>query len=113
MYKDIRNISLKAEIEVAKKTISELAQEVLAGKWGNGADREKKLTQAGYDYNKVQAEVNKLAKGTTSSPKKKTNEEIAKEVIRGLWGNGTERAKKLRQAGYDYKAIQKLVNKLI
>ena len=41
---------------------------------------------------------------------KKTNEEIANEVIRGYWGNGNERKTKLKQAGYDYNAIQKLVN---
>ena len=95
-----------------KKTIQELAQEVLQGRWGNGADRKKKLTQAGYDYNKVQAEVNKLVKGTSSAPKKKTNEEIAREVIAGKWGNGAVRRKKLTDAGYNYPIIQALVNKM-
>ena len=108
MYNDIRNISFKAEVEVVKKTVSELAQEVLAGKWGNGEERKEKLTKAGYDYNKVQAEVNRLV-----APKKKSNDEIAREVIKGLWGNGAEREKKLTDAGYNYKAIQKIVNKLI
>lgn len=42
--------------------------------------------------------------------KKKTNEEIADEVIKGYWGNGDERKKRLKDAGYDYKAIQKIVN---
>lgn len=42
---------------------------------------------------------------------KKTNEEIATEVINGLWGNGTERKNKLIKAGYSYEAIQKIVNK--
>ena len=37
-----------------------LAREVWAGKWGNGAVRRRRLTEAGYDYNKVQAEVNRL-----------------------------------------------------
>ena len=97
-----------------KKTVSELAQEVLQGKWGNGQGRKKKLTAAGYDYNAVQAEVNKLVKGntTTTAPKKKSNEEIAKEVLAGKWGNGADRKKKLKAAGYDYNAIQKIVNKM-
>ena len=43
---------------------------------------------------------------------KKTNEQIAKEVIAGKWGNGATRKKKLTDAGYDYNAIQKIVNKL-
>ena len=42
------------------KTVKELAQEVIDGKWGNGEDRKTKLTKAGYDYKSVQAEVNKL-----------------------------------------------------
>lgn len=41
------------------KSVAELAEEVLAGKWGNGADRRARLTSAGYDYNAVQAAVNK------------------------------------------------------
>ena len=95
-----------------KKTISEVAQEVLSGKWGNGEERKKKLTQAGYDYNAVQTEVNRLVKGKTSAPKKKSNEEIAKEVIAGKWGNGAARKKKLTDAGYNYSVIQALVNKM-
>ena len=44
----------------AKKSVATLAKEVIAGKWGNGADRKKRLTKAGYDYKKVQAKVNQL-----------------------------------------------------
>lgn len=43
-------------------------------------------------------------------PAKKTNEEIADEVIAGLWGNNPERRSKLEAAGYDYESIQKIVN---
>lgn len=43
-----------------KKSITTLAKEVIAGKWGNGADRKKRLTKAGYDYKKVQKKVNEL-----------------------------------------------------
>ena len=43
-----------------KKSIDEIAKEVIAGKWGNGQDRKKRLTEAGYDYNTVQNKVNKL-----------------------------------------------------
>lgn len=46
------------------------------------------------------------------TPKKKSNETIAKEVIAGKWGSGETRKKKLKAAGYDYDAIQKIVNKL-
>lgn len=44
---------------------------------------------------------------------KKSNEEIAREVIAGKWGNGAERKKKLIAAGYDYSAIQKIVNQML
>lgn len=93
--------------QITKKTVAEVAQEVLNGKWGNGEERKKKLAQAGYDYNAVQAEVNKRV-----TPTKKSNEEIAKEVIKGLWGNGAARRKRLTDAGYNYSIIQALVNKL-
>lgn len=43
----------------------------------------------------------------------KSNEDIAKEVLKGLWGNGADRQNKLKAAGYDYKAIQTIVNKLL
>ncbi|WP_314681204.1 N-acetylmuramoyl-L-alanine amidase [uncultured Granulicatella sp.] len=43
----------------------------------------------------------------------KTNEDIADEVILGLWGNGTERKQRLEEEGYDYDAIQEIVNKKI
>lgn len=49
----------------------------------------------------------------TSTTVKKSNEEIAKEVVAGKWGNGNARKTALTKAGYDYKAIQSLVNKLL
>ena len=44
--------------------------------------------------------------------KKKSNTQIAKEVKAGKWGNGESRKKKLKTAGYDYNAVQKIVNKM-
>ena len=62
-----------------KKTISQIAKEVINGEWGNGDTRKKKLEAAGYDYDEVQKEVNKqlgvstsTSSGNASSPKKKT-----------------------------------------
>lgn len=49
------------------KSVDELAQEVIAGKWGNGQERKDKLTDAGYDYNAVQSKVNELLGSTTSN----------------------------------------------
>lgn len=42
-----------------EKSVADLASEVLAGLWGNGAERRERLTAAGYDYAAVQAEVNR------------------------------------------------------
>ena len=89
-----------------EKTIDQLADEVLAGKWDNGAERERLLTAAGYDYNAVQKRVNEKLY-------KKTVDEIAVEVIAGLWENGSERKEKLTEAGYDYSEVQKRVNEML
>ena len=40
-----------------------VAQEILDGKWGNGSERRERLTQAGYNYEKVQSIVNALVYG--------------------------------------------------
>lgn len=50
------------KVSVAKKSVVEIAKEVIAGKWGVGSDRKKRLTAAGYDYSAVQKEVNRLLK---------------------------------------------------
>lgn len=52
------------------------------------------------------------APSAPETPVKKTNEELAREVIRGLWGNGAARKEALTKAGYDYAAVQKIVNEL-
>ena len=95
-----------------KKSVNTLAKEVLAGKWGNGTDRKNRLTKAGYDYNKVQAAVNKLVKASQMSADNVVNA-VAHEVIAGRWGNGQERIDRLKAAGYDPDKIQKRVNELM
>ena len=47
-------------VVTAKKSSLEIAREVIAGKWGNGATRKKKLEAAGYDYKEIQDKVNWL-----------------------------------------------------
>ena len=94
------------------KSNEELANEVIAGKWGNGADRKARLEAAGYNYNAVQSIVNQKLSGGSSTPKPtlKSNETIAQEVINGAWGNGQDRKDRLTAAGYNYSAIQSIVN---
>ena len=63
----------------------------------------------------IAAEVNAQlgVKTNTSTSPKKSNTEIANEVIRGDWGNGIERKQKLTAAGYNYEAVQKEVDKFL
>ena len=113
-YTEVQNEVNKlcgAQPAPAKKTVAQIAQEVMAGAWGNGADRKAKLEAAGYNYTEVQNEVNKLC-GAQPAPAKKSNEEVAREVLRGQWGNGQDRKNRLAAAGYNYSEIQKIVNKL-
>lgn len=98
----------------AKKSVYEIAQEVIAGKWGSGNDRKNKLAAAGYNYDAVQARVNAiLGSKTTSAPAKKSINQVAREVIQGKWGNGDARRKALAAAGYDVDAVQKRVNEIL
>ena len=96
----------------AKKSVDAIAREVLTGKWGNGDSRKSRLTAAGYDYDKVQARVNKLVKASQLSEDKIINA-VAHEVISGKYGNEPERSEKLRKAGYNSETIQARVNKLL
>ncbi len=52
----------KPEEKPKRKTVAEIAKEVISGLWGNGATRKQKLTTAGYNYAEVQAKVNELCK---------------------------------------------------
>ena len=78
---------------------------------GNRRARQTKLAAAGYDYQTVQNRVNEILKSGNSA--KKSNEEIAREVIAGKWGNGEDRKNRLKAAGYDPASVQKCVNKML
>ncbi len=48
--------------EPSKKSVTDIAREVIAGKWGNGSERKRRLTSAGYNYSEVQKKVNEILK---------------------------------------------------
>ena len=101
-------------LNVEDKTVEELANEVINGLWGNGEDRKNRLTNAGYNYNEVQNMVNAILGGTPIiNPQLKSIDEIAKEVIRGEWGNNPERKERLEKAGYNYNEVQSKVNSML
>ena len=117
-----------------------IAQKVIEGEFGNGEERVKRLTEAGYDATEVQEEVNRMMSEEGGESNEDTNTEttkqnsdcrilcgigesqlyrddyietIAAEVIQGDWGNGEERKERLEQAGYDYDTVQSRVNELL
>lgn len=102
----------KSDQAPSKKSVDELAREVIRGEWGNGADRKNRLTKAGYNYNAIQSRVNQLL-GNTPQPAKLSIDELARQVIRGEWGNGHERKERLTEAGYDYDRVQARVNEIL
>lgn len=102
---EVKNVIANVETPQITNSIEDLVQKVIVGEYGNGEERKQKL---GSSYDEVQRRVNGILLGKGSSTN--TNEELAKEVIEGKWGNNPERKQKLLEAGYDYDAIQKLVN---
>lgn len=77
---------VKPEPSQPEKSIDELAKEVINGKWGNGADRAKRLKAAGYDYDAIQARVNEML-GT--APKGKAYTVSVRTVLNVRTGAGT------------------------
>lgn len=87
----------------SKKSVTEIANEVLAGKWGIGSERKRKLTQAGYDYSEVQKKVNELVKSSntnktqltkpTTSPKTPFKVKVSIPNLNIRTGAGTTYAK--------------------
>ena len=86
----------------AGKSIDQLVQETLAGKYGNGEQRKASL---GNQYQAVMDRIN--GKTTTNQ---KTVDQLAQEVIAGKHGNGEDRKKSL---GSQYEAVQKRVSELL
>ena len=97
------------------KSVDEVAQAVIRGDYGNGSDRKNRLEAEGYNYSVIQAKVNELL-GSSSKPAprpSKSIDDIAREVIRGSWGNGKDRKSRLEAAGYNYREVQNRVNQLL
>ena len=95
-----------------KKDLQDVAKEVVAGLWGNGEERRRKLTAAGYDYETVQKAVNEYI----AKLNKKDLGKIARDVIKGLYGNGKTRKRNLAALGLsaaEIKRVQELVNKML
>jgi hypothetical protein len=92
-----------------------IAREVIGGIWGNGAERVRRLADAGWDAAAVQERVNAIiSKGATSAAGAGGGiDDAARRVMRGEFGNGAGRIVALEGAGYDAAAVQRRVNELI
>ena len=93
-----------------KAVTAQVVADVIAGKYGNGSARKTNLEKVGYDYEDVQAAVNKKL-GASTSAKKAVTTQVVNDVINGKYGNGAARKKALEAAGYDYDEVQAAVNK--
>ena len=104
MYYYIYRPSGQAQVSSSTegKSIDQLVQETLAGKYGNGEQRKAAL---GNQYQAVMGRIN----GKTSAVEK-SDEELAREVIAGKHGNGEDRKRSL---GSRYSAVQKKVDELL
>ena len=78
---------------------------------GNADNMLAKLKAAGFDAFITTASG--TAVSASSAFTQKSIDEIAREVIRGDWGNGADRKNRLAAAGYDYSAVQSKVNELL
>lgn len=67
-----------------------------------------KLKAAGFD-----TYITTKSGTSAAADSKKSIDEIAREVIEGLWGNGQTRKDRITKAGYDYASVQKRVNQLL
>ena len=73
----------------------------------------RRTINVGWGYIRGFARPKYAAATTTTTAKKKSIDTIAREVIRGAWGNGALRKTALTKAGYDYDAVQKKVEELL
>lgn len=97
-----------------KKSVDQMAQEVIDGKHGNSHDnRRKSLGISQSEYEQVRARVNQLASGSSAAPKGKTIDQMAREVIAGKHGNGhANRQRSLGVNNATYQQVRNRVNQL-
>ena len=123
----------KSKFEQAQKNAAMLTAHLLR-EYGWGIDKVTKhqdyngkycphrtLSDYGWDYFlklvqyylDTESTDTKNKKSVADKEKNKTIDELAKEALNGKWGNGDERKKNLKAAGYDYDKVQARVNELL
>lgn len=108
---DYTKFTSKSEVStpepVKSVDVEALAKDVIAGKYGNGDERKKKL---GANYDVVQKRVNEILASKKTKP---VTDAIVADVIAGKYGNGEERKSRLESLGYIYRDVQDAVNKAL
>lgn len=89
------------------KTIQKIANDILKYNHGAGGVVLKGLTRRRKEEQKL------FLTPVNNRVLKKNVEEIAREVIAGKWSNGNARKTLLEKAGYNYREVQNMVNKLL
>lgn len=97
------NVSAPSVTKPSGKSVEQLAQEVIAGFYGNAGERKRAL---GLMYDEVQARVNQILSGDITAPQNDLNT-MADAVINGTYGNGEARKRAL---GANYDAVMNIVN---
>ena len=87
--------------------VSELAERVIAGEFGNGDERKRRL---GSNYDAVQRRVNEILGAAGTSSTSVDVDAMARMVTRGDYGNGDERKRRL---GSYYSIVQARVNEML
>ena len=85
---------------------------IQVGAYGNKENADATLAKvkaAGFDS----YVTDKGGQAVSAKVVKKSVEEVAREVIAGKWGNGTARKAALEAAGYDFDAVQSMVNEIL
>ena len=95
----------------ARKSVDDIAREVIAGQWGNNPERSRRLQAAGYSPTEVQNRVNGIVGTSRPVITRPSIGVIADQVIKGQWGIGAERRRRLAAAGYNYAEVQAEVNR--
>ena len=96
-----------------KKSLDEIAKDVIAGKYGNYPERKTRLEAEGYNYSQVQGRVNEILAGNKPTPQPAPHPSgddlltLVKKTIRGDFGNGQARRNAL---GSRYDEVQRQVN---
>lgn len=73
--------TVSAPKQESNKSITTIAREVIAGKWGTGTARKNNLKAKGYDYDKVQEEVNRILNGDTKKPVVSTTKKVTATCV--------------------------------